>query len=180
MTNLCDRQRAPVPFPNRGQRLRNSPGGAVADIPRRVVGAQADMLEGDPRYPGYVNDSMIRRDRTAWYPSDARSGVGTVAVDWTAAGPPRPELHMRNVTVRRMAGTDQTRAFANPADPSVGLHTNPKIRPSGNIERFKAGSAGMKHGRTDRLSPARYTGQSYSQTTLLQGATSTGAGRRRK
>jgi hypothetical protein len=172
VTTLTRRQRAPVPFPTierEGIRRGNSLGGAVAHLPRRTVAGQAEQLETDTRYPGDVNDGKIRRDRIAWYPSDQRSGVGTGEVDWSAAGPPRPELHMRNVSYRRMAGTDQTRALANPVDPSVGLHTNPAVKPSGNLERYKAGAAVMRPARTDRLSPARYSGQSYSQTTVLQG-----------
>jgi hypothetical protein len=147
-----------------------APGGAVAPNPRFTAGEQAAAIADDPRYYGATNDTTIRRDRTAWYPHKCRSGVGTAEVDWTMDAPHRPELHMRNVTVRVMAGTSQTRAFANPLDPSVGLHSNPKARPSGNIERYKAGAQAMRPGRTDRLSSARYTGQSYSQTTLEQGA----------
>ncbi len=169
--DVQQRQRAPVPgFHSRPGRRTTAPGGAVANQARFVVGAQADVADGDPRYYGASNDQTIRRDRTPWYPSDARSGVGTAEVDWTAAGPPRPELHMRNVTVRIMAGTSQTRAFANPKDPSVGLHTNPPFKPRGNLLRAEAGGAVIRHGRTDRLSPARYRGQSWSQTTLEQGA----------
>jgi hypothetical protein len=168
-----ERQRAPVPFPTlerAGIRRGNSLGGAVADNPRFTAGAQAAAMADDPRYIGNVNDSQIRRDRTSYFQTNARSGVGTAEVDWTAAGPARPELHSRNVTVRTMAGTSQTRAFASPFDPSIGLHTNPSVKPSGNIERYRAGAAAMRGTRTDRLSPARYSGQSYSQTTLQQGA----------
>lgn len=168
-----DRQREPVPFPTierAGRRRGNSLGGAVAHLPGRTAGAQAAAQADDPRYYGAINDDQIRRDRTPWFPSTGRSGAGTAEPDWTAAGPTRPELHARNVTVRTMAGTSQTRAFADPRDPSVGLHTNSKVRPSGNLERYKAGASGILPGRTDRLSPARYSGQSYSQTTLEQGA----------
>lgn len=160
----------PVPFNRRVGRLGNAPGGAPAAQTRYTAGGQAAELNGDPRYYGATQDDTIRRDRTAWYSHPVRSGVGTVAVDWTAAGPPRPELHMRNVTVRTMAGTSQTRALASPYDPQLGLHSKTPVRPRGNLDRAKAGAPSMKHGRTDRLSPARYTGQSYSQTTLEQGA----------
>lgn len=168
---MLDRSRGSAPIiQNTRVRRGDAPGGGVADRPRYTLGGQGAAIADDPRFYGATNDDLIRRDRTAWFPSKARSGVGTVAVDWTMAAPYRPELHMRNVTVRTMVGTSQTRAFANPLDPSVGLHTNPKARPSGNIERFKAGASGIRPGRTDRLSPARYSGQSYSQTTLEQGA----------
>lgn len=168
--SLSDRQKAPVPVIGRGPRRASSQGGAVAALPRRTLQGQAEQLDTQTRYPGYGNDALIRRDRTMWYPVEGVRGVGTAQVDWTAAGPYRPELQSRNVTVRRMAGTDQTRAFANPLDPTVGLHSNPQVRPSGNLLRYAQGGAVIQHGRTDRLSPGRYAGQSYSQTTLLQGA----------
>lgn len=161
----------PVPFNRRVGRHGNAPGGAVAAQHRFTAGGQSAELEGDPRYFGATQDDGIRRDRTAWFSHSVRSGVGTVAVDWTAAGPPRPELHMRNVTVRTMAGTSRTRALASPYDPQLGLHSKtPGNQVRGNASRAAAGTPIMKHGRTDRLSPARYSGQSYSQTTLEQGA----------
>lgn len=164
-------QAEPVPVVRAGlPRRGNSHGGAVRPNGRFTAGAQASAQADDPRYVGNVNDSAIRRDRIAWFPTDARSGVGTGTVDWTAAGPARPELHMRNVTVRTMAGTSRTRALASPFDPTIGLHSQTVTTPRGNVERFKATGVSMKGARTDRLSPARYSGQSYSQTTLLQGA----------
>lgn len=166
-----ERQRQPVPgYPGSPGRRGNAPGGAVLRRPGRSVGAQAAAGQDETRYFGAVQDDQIRRDRTPWYPTKARSGVGTAEVDWTAAGPYRPELHMRNVTVRLMAGNSQSRAFANPLDPTVGLHSSGIVKPAGNLGRLNSGRPGMKTGRTDRLSPARYSGQSYSQTTLEQGA----------
>jgi hypothetical protein len=153
-----------------GLRRGNSPGGAVAPNARFTVAGQASSGAGLVRATGTLNDGGIRRDRTAWYPTDRVSGVGTGTVNWTDAGPPRPELHVRNVTVRTMAGTSRTRALANPLDPSVGLHSPTRTRSSGNLERYQAGGAAMRPARANRLSPARYAGQSYSQTTVLQGA----------
>lgn len=164
-----DRQREPVPFP-RGGRRGNSAGGRPVERPGRSVGNQAAAWMDDPRFYGATQDTTIRRDRTPWYPNKARSGVGTVAVDWTMAGPARPELHMRNVTVRIMAGNSRTRALANPQDPRQGLHSAGIVKPSGNLGRIRAGGQQIRPGRTDRLSAARYRGQSYSQTTLQQGA----------
>lgn len=171
-------QADPIPWNRAGQRRGNAPGGAVRPHERFTAGGQAAEVDQDARYPGNVNDGTIRRDRTAWFPSDARRGVGTGTVDWTAAGPPRPELHVRNVTVRTMAGTSRSRALASPIDPTIGLHSATVLTPRGNIERYKAGASAMRGTRTDRLSPARYSGQSYSQTTLVQGATGK-TGRRR-
>lgn len=165
-----DRQREPVPYPTRPGRLGNAAGGVPVERPGRSLGGQAAAWMDDPRYYGATQDGQIRRDRTPWYPTKARSGVGTAEVDWTMAGPARPELHMRNVTVRIMAGTSRTRALANPIDPRQGLHSAGIVKPSGNLGRLSEGRPGMQHGRTDRLSSARYRGQSWSQTTLEQGA----------
>lgn len=126
-------------------------------------------MADDPRYPGDANDTRIVRERIPWMSSGRVTGVGTGTVDWSACGPPRPELHMRNVSYRVMAGTSRTRAMADPRDPSIGLHSKTPTRPMGNLGRYQAGGQVMRPGRTDRLSPARYTGQSYSQTTLTQG-----------
>lgn len=178
-----DRQRMAVPAVRAdGIRRGNSLGGAVADLPRVTVGGQAAAMADDPRYPGAANDSQIQRDRTAWFPTDSGPrGVGTGTVNWSLCAPPRPELHVRNVTYRRMAGTSQTRALTNPLDPTVGLHSQTPHKPSGNLERYVAGGQTIKPGRLNRLSPARYAGQSYSQTTLLQGASSSSSkGRRRR
>lgn len=163
-------QDQPVPFNRRGVRLGNSAGGAPATLARFTAGNQAAQAATDPQYYGATNDDQIRRDRTPWFPRPTKSGAGTGTVDWTAAGPARPQLHMRNVTVRTMAGTSATRYPASPYDPSIGLHSQTPISPRGNIQRYQAKAPVMKPGRNDRLSPARYTGQSYSQTTLEQGA----------
>lgn len=165
-----DRQRQPVPgYPQTPGRRNNAPGGTILQRPGRSTGGQLAATQDDPRYYGATQDDQIRRDRTPWYPTKARSGVGTGTVDWTMAGPARPELHMRNVTVRIMAGTSRTRALANPQDPRQGLHSAGIEMPRGNLGRISAGARTMKHGRTDRLSPARYRGQTWSQTTLEQG-----------
>lgn len=176
-----DRQRMPVPAVRQGGiRRGNSLGGANADLPRSTSGAQAAAMADDPRYPGAVNDGQIMRDRTPWFSTPSpRRGVGTGAPDWSLSGPPRPELHMRNVTVRTMAGTSRTRALLNPLDPTVGLHSQTPRKPAGNLQRYQAGGDAIRPGRLNRLSPARYVGQSYSQTTLLQGASTAKGARRR-
>lgn len=164
-------QDQPVPFDRSTLRRGNAPGGAVAALPRFTAGGQAAQAHGDASYYGARNDDAIVRDRTPWMPRPVKSGAGTGTVDWTACGPARPQLHMRNVTVRRMAGTDSTRFLANPKDPRQGLHSQTPHSPRGNVQRYAAGLPTIRPGRTDRLSPARYVGQSYSQTTLEQGAT---------
>lgn len=147
-----------------------APAGAAAVLGGRCVGGQWQQLNTDPRYYGATNDDRIFRDNNSFlHKSAGVSGAGTVSWDWDSAGPARPELHSRSSSYRRMAGTDQTRFFADPRDPSIGLHSNPKARPSGNLARYQSGGSAMQPGRTDRLSPARYSGQSYSQTTLEQG-----------
>ena len=122
------------------------------------------------RAPGNANDAGVFYDRTPWYPTDTVHGAGTGTVDWTACGPPRPELHMRaQPGLRTMAGTSQSRFFANPLDPTIGLHSYPARTARGNIQRYGPGGVVMRPGRQDRLTQARTGGSSYSQTTRLQG-----------
>lgn len=151
----------------RGPRRRDSSGGATPCGPRRTL--VAGMDGESTRHSGTVNDTLIRRDHTAWFPSDRVSPVGDSWVNWTAAGPLRDELHMRTVNLRTMVGNTRSRALANPQDRTVGLHTDPRGPMAGKVTRY--GSKGtMAKGRQDRLLSGQYTGQSYSQTTKTQGA----------
>lgn len=165
---LSLRQRATPPFNDQPPRRRDSLGGAVALGERRTLAP--GMEDEATRYPGTVFDSGIWRDKTPWYPVDNLPRVGDSWVNWTAAGPERPELHQRNVTVRTMAGTSNTRNLPNPLDRRVGLHTDPKTPSLAVVERYANGNPRMQQPRQDRLLSGQYQGQSYSQTTRLQGA----------
>jgi hypothetical protein len=171
MTDLTQLQRRAAP--SVGDRFATRHWQAVAPdidvLPRRTL---ANGIENDDvRAAAYLNDDQIRRANGAWYPADNMHGAGTGMVNWTACGPPREELHMRQMfALRTMAGTSSTRFLKSPADPKLGLHsTPPKPRQMGNIQRIQAGTPTIRRGRQNRLSPSRYTGQSYSQTTVAQG-----------
>jgi hypothetical protein len=171
MTDLSQRQRQAAPTV--GDRFTTRHWQAVAPdidvLPRRTLANGID--NEDVRAGAYLNDANMQHGNGPWYPADNLHGVGTGMVNWTACGPPREELHMRQMfRLRTMAGTSATRFLKSPADPTLGLHsTPPKPRQMGNIQRIQAGKPTIRRGRRDRLSPSRYTGQSYSQTTVAQG-----------
>lgn len=160
-------QRRTPPQEYRGPRRRDSSGGSPPHLVRRTL---VDGMEGEStRFPGTVNDTLIRRDHTPWWPSDRVSPVGDSWVNWTAAGPPRPELHMRVVNLRTMEGNTRTRNLPNPQDRNMGLHTDPRGPMAGKVTRYGAKGT-MQKPRQDRLLSGQYAGQSYSQTTKMQGA----------
>lgn len=188
---LTERQRAPVPFNRRPVRRRNSVGGATPELIRRTL---VDGMDGEAaRYPATANDGRIVRQQMPWFPSDSYTPAGESWVSWTAAGPCRPELHMRDYTYRLMQGNSRTRNLLNPGpgeavtapgyrsmpdgriiQPTrpmrVGLHTDPKRAALVTVERYTNKNPRMTTARQDRLRSGQYTGQSYSQTTRVQGA----------
>lgn len=153
------------PADRRTPRRMTTPGGP---IPRAVGMTSPGINRQRVRDPRYINDGRIRRDHSPWYPVDNVSGVGDASVNWTACGPPRPEMHTRMVNYRVMAGTSATRFIPNPMDPTTGLHTRTAPIRSGNLPRIVGGAPQMRPPRQDRLTVARYTGQTYSQTTRMQ------------
>lgn len=95
------------PFNRWGVRLGNSVGGPY---PERRAWAQAVGVETNlTRAPQNLNDGAISRERMPWVHSGYAAPPAHL-VDWDAAGPARRALHMRNVTIRRMQGTSNTRA----------------------------------------------------------------------
>lgn len=121
------------------------------------------------------NDQGIMRDRVPWYDRDWMAGQDNTLVDWTRCGPIRPSLHMRQETVRRLVGTDGTRNLdPHPVDrfgmqdQGHGMHTNPAPNRVRTNQRFRS-TTQQRPARINRLSPAAYSGQSYSQTTRIQG-----------
>lgn len=183
-------QREAVPFNRRGPRKRDASGGPAPELIRRTL---VNGMDGEStRYPGTVNDTKIVRQKTPWFPSAIYTPPGNSWVNWTAAGPIRPELHMRDVTLRTMQGTSRTRNLQNPGpgqtetapgyrslpdgrivQPThtvpVGLHTDPKRAAKVTVERYTNRNPKMTTARQDRLRSGQYTGQSYSQTTRVQG-----------
>lgn len=120
------------------------------------------------------NDSLIRRDGVPQYLEQNWQRAGAPVNNWTAAGPARPSLWtIRQQTLTPRQG-GKVRWLQNPAAPGTGLHTEVSNDASGAIGtagRYTADNVPrMRARRQNRLSPAVYSGQSYSQTTKVQGA----------
>lgn len=142
-----------------------SAGGVDQASPRTLApGLDTELT----RYPGTVNDTLIIRDRGPWYASPRYVPPPVTWVNWTAAGPTRPELHVRNVSLRTMVGNTASRFPYLPSSPTGGMHTMVTPGVARTVARFVR-TPQMVPGRPDRLSPGQYTGQTYSQTTRLQG-----------
>lgn len=140
-----------------------------------------------------ANEQTISHERMPWYHTGYIGSHHDTLVNWTDCGPVRAALHNRQVTINRQVGTSATRAF----DPHPirtygtqdgtnggvvhGMHTNPEPYKSAVNANFRARQQ-QQPARVNRLSPAVYNGQSYSQTTVVQGSTGTvsGSGRRRR
>jgi hypothetical protein len=169
LTAIERRQRATPPIDRRSPRRGLAPGGYDKPDPRTIApGIETEL----PRYPGTTNDAEIVRDKVPWYSISDPPTVGDSWVNWTAAGPPRAELHMRNVTWRNMVGNSRSRFPYMPLSPTGGMHTMIPSGPASSRQtpqRFQSGNPQMMPARQDRLASARYAGQSYSQTTRMQG-----------
>jgi hypothetical protein len=177
LTAVERRQRATPPIDRRHNRRGLSGGGYDTAHPMTIApGIESEL----PRYPGTTNDAEIHRDRAPWYNMPDYPTVGNGWVNWTLAGPPRAELHMRNATWRPMEGNSRSRFPFLPQSPTGGMHT---MIPSGpgsvrqTAPRYQSGNPQMQAARVDRLAGARYAGQSYSQTTSVQGARGRGSRR---
>lgn len=163
-------------------RRLDSPPGPVepAGVGRTIA---PGLVDGRIRELGgaYSRDSGIRRDRTPVYDFDNYRPAGAL-VDWTMSGPIRRSLWMRNHTLTRMQGSDNTRAqdphpvvtFGSQdglhGSPPHGMHTNPVNGRALSMRTYQAtGRAQMTSARYNRLADSVYTGQSYSQTTRVNG-----------
>lgn len=164
---LSARQRSAPPIDKR--HARRGPAGGGYDTSRPLT--LAPGLETElARYPGTTGDSAITRDRRPFYSHTEYVPPPVTWVNWTAAGPQRAELHMRTVDLRRERGTSAGRYPYVPSSPTGGMHTMTPGVPSLTQQRYVgAGLPQMRGARINRLAPARYSGQSYSQTTSVQG-----------
>jgi hypothetical protein len=161
---LTGRQRTAPPSDRMMPRRQESAGGVdVADPKTLAPGLETDLC----RYPGTVYDGMIVRDRGAYYQQPVFIPPPITWISWTAAGPRRPELHGRNATWRNMGGNSATR-FPVVDSPTTGMHTMGQAGTQRTMNRYVV-TPQMVPARPDRLSPAVYAGQTYSQTTRLQG-----------
>lgn len=122
-----------------------------------------------------ANEQSIQHERTPWYDSDYMTSNHDTLVNWTDCGPIRPSLHMRNTTVNRQVGTSNTRnqdphpiVMYGTQDQGHGMHTNPNQPKSMVNKNFRARQQ-QQPARVNRLSPSVRSGQSFSQTTTIQG-----------
>lgn len=123
----------------------------------RVLGAPGEDDINRPVYSGTQNDSSIRKDRGPWWHVEDVAPYPAHR-EFTAAGPVRPELHMRTFSYRKWSGGSH--------QSHEGMHTQiPKQQP-----QLLSGKETMSRARQNRLTVQVYRGQSYSQTTKPQGA----------
>lgn len=158
------------PIDRRHNRRGLSGGGYDVATPMTIAPGLVSELA---RYPGTTNDAEILRDRGAWYNLPDYTPPPITWINWTEAGPPRAELHMRNATWREEAGSSRSRFPYLPLSPTGGMHTMIPSGPGGvrqTAPRYQS-TPQMQAARQDRLATARYAGQSYSQTTAMQGRT---------
>jgi hypothetical protein len=165
--DLSARQRATPPADRWHLRRGLSAGGYDTTHPMTL----APGMENDlPRYPGTVYDGGVDRERQPYYHVETKSNVGDGWVNWTAAGPPRAELHMRTTEYRRESGYGSRRFPFIPSSPTGGMHTMTPTSTAYTMPRYVSGQIPqMTAARINRLAAARYAGQSYSQSTAVQG-----------
>ncbi len=168
-----------------------SPNSAEPFVPRHAAGSG---VGGPPSPPGVgrliprwsdpgpltreqanPNEQSIQHERTPWYDQDYMTSNHDTLVNWTDCGPIRPSLHMRQETINRQVGTSATRNFDprpiqafGSQDQGHGMHTNPEAYKQSTNRNFRS-KVQQQPARINRLSPGVYTGQSYSQTTVIQG-----------
>lgn len=164
---LTARQRAAPPIDRWHARRMEAGGGYDRVNPLTLA---PGMENEQSRYPNMTANEAVKYERAPFYSAECRSPVGNSWVDWTAAGPPRAELHMRCVTFRIEEGTSASRYPFIPSSPTGGRHTMTPNAVSRTTPRYvDSGLPQMTSARVDRLAAARYAGQSYSQTTAVQG-----------
>jgi hypothetical protein len=164
------------PFDNVTFRVKNGvespPPPMWPGVPYAGVGNETE------RYPGGWNDGSINAEHTpATYPQKYVT-AGKGYNDWTSCGPSLngPGIWMRDVVVNVRQGTDNTAFMQNPELKGTGLVSQVygvstyAGQVTQQIARYTDPSVPQQtRRRQNRLSPARYTGQSYSQTTRIQG-----------
>jgi len=138
----------------KGRGLTSS-GGPPRALPRTL---SHDVTKSNTHALGTFFDTLIRKARGAYYRKEEYIPSGQTLVNWTAAGPRRPEMHLRARNVRH---EEQNRTIE-------GLHTNPPV-PVVATTRVALSRPGTRPARQERLTVSNYRGQSFSQTTRKQG-----------
>jgi hypothetical protein len=147
----------------------SAPGGVGRFIPRfdDPVTLTREQVNGA--------EETIQHERIPVYDSNYMTSNHDTLVNWTDCGPIRPSLWMRNTTVNRQVGTSATRNFdphpittLGTQDQGHGMHTNPSQPKAAVNKNFRARQQ-QQPARVNRLSPSVRSGQSYSQTTTIQG-----------
>jgi hypothetical protein len=164
MSMLSRRQRTAPPIDRWHARRLEAAGGVDVASPRTLApGIDNELM----RYPGTVFDGRITRDRGPYYQHPTYVPPANNWVNWTAAGPPRPELHVRNATLRTMVGNTESRYPVTDSF-STGRHTMVEPGVSRTVQRY-VHTPQMTGARINRLRPGQYAGQTYSQATQIQG-----------
>lgn len=105
-----------------------------------------------------TNDQLIQRNRGPWMHVGYYLPPPVTEISWTAAGPARPELHMRQGGYRRWSGADnQFYEGMHSNGPAGTALTNKRI-----LEKVQ-----MTPPVQNPITVPRYRGQSYSQTTRV-------------
>jgi hypothetical protein len=162
---LTQRQRTPPPIDRWSARRGTASGGVDRASPRTLAHG---LVDNNTRDPETRNDVPIRRARMPFFRVARVIPPGDSFVNWTAAGPARPELHMRNASLRTMVGNTASRYPVVPGTPTSGMHTMTPPGVARTMGRY-ATTPQIVPGRFNRLSPGQNSGQTYSQTTRLQG-----------
>jgi hypothetical protein len=162
---LTRRQRTAPPSDRMAARRMEAGGGYdQVEGPRTLA---AGIVDTRSRYPGTAFDQRVFRDRQPFYAQPHYTPPPITWISWTAAGPTRPELHMRNATWRNLAGNSKSR-YPVIDSPTTGMHTMGPAGTERTMARYVT-TPQMVGERQMRLSPGQYTGQTYSQTTRIQG-----------
>jgi len=164
VNTLTERQRTAPPIDRWSARRGESGGGYDTTSPRTLAPGIDNQLH---RYPGTVFDGQIMRDRGPFYMQPRYTPPADGWVNWTEAGPTRPELHMRNATLRTMVGNSNSR-YPTISSPTGGMHTMITPGVARTVQRYVTAPQ-MTGARINRLAPGQYSGQTYSQTTRIQG-----------
>jgi hypothetical protein len=150
---------------------KGSVGGSI-NRARKIFGLNPDRPKDDPRPffgtamvnrtsesvrdrdPGNTLDDGVTKNKQAWWQHSNEGPLPKNIGNWTESGPVNPTLRLMTITWRR---TSQGRR-------NLGMHTNIAWSP-----RNLPGRESMVARSQNRLTVARYRGQSFSSTTTVLG-----------